>query len=218
VVLESRMMSLSFITIRGHHPGSDIPQYLTDLTPDYSNMFPLLLLLLLPEVLARDRDYGDPLDSHDFIRGRDLKNENGHLWKYPDREVKQDDGDILPPDDNGQTSAISSTDNKWNTKDGDLIVVPYTIAKGFDPVDRGVIAMGMEDIMDKTCITFTHKTDRDRDWLHFDFAGSAGECRAQVGRQGGEQVVYLNPEVCLRRGANNPGKYVSVFSFYLQSY
>ena len=67
--------------------------------------------------------------------------------------------------------------------------MPYTISSQFSSTERAVIARGIKNIQDKTCLRITPRTN-ERDYISV-IKGCQGCCYSYIGKIGGRQFLSL---------------------------
>ena len=93
------------------------------------------------------------------------------------------EGDIADFDPSVGKNAIRGDHFKWPQS-----TVPYEISRVFNERERSIIAQGMQEYKDRTCIRFVPRTSE----KGYIFITKAGGCWSMVGRTGRKQTVSLD--------------------------
>ncbi|XP_068219088.1 LOW QUALITY PROTEIN: hatching enzyme 1.2-like [Palaemon carinicauda] len=126
-----------------------------------------LLESLNVEILIPEED---PIGSSGFFEGDIMVKSRDILY------------DIVEGDPKGQNSAVKNPLLLWPNG-----VIPYVISSSFSKNQRVLIARGMKEFHDKTCIRFVPRT-AEKDYVYI-LQGKG--CSSSVGRAGGVQVLSL---------------------------
>ncbi|KAL1429651.1 hypothetical protein MTO96_015919 [Rhipicephalus appendiculatus] len=95
------------------------------------------------------------------------------------------EGDIIPPQAKRVVFYKYETDIETETE------IP------FEDKEKEVIEKAMQLIQEKTCIKFQTQTDQEN---YVSIAYRQGRCASNVGMQGGEQTLALDPRLCMGLG------------------
>ena len=136
---------------------------------------------------SEDNLPGEPLNPSDFMAADQLKASSpSYAEDDPILRAKLLEGDIVNvvnADPGVQENAISNTWGKWPES-----VIPYTLARSFNSEERSIIAKGIKEIEEKTCIRFVPRTTSHRGYVDI-MVGS--HCYSAVGRTGSRQELSL---------------------------
>ena len=102
-------------------------------------------------------------------------------------ELNQEAGDMILPNDHknakGQRNAVRDRRFRWPDAK-----VPYIITGKYSPDDRAVIARGMKEFHENSCIKFIPRTTEE---AYIDIVDTGDGCKSWVGRMGTKQLVWL---------------------------
>jgi len=117
------------------------------------------------------REWGPSLSQREMDRGR------SYLEKNRTHQIEMMRKG-LESEKRGMRIIYRSINKRWPNNE-----VPYLIESIFSEAARVVIASGIDNIMDNTCITFREKVDTDVDWMEIVGVGADG-CSARPYFQG----------------------------------
>ncbi|CAB3369738.1 Hypothetical predicted protein [Cloeon dipterum] len=131
--------------------------------------------------------YPDDYDHHEV--SSNLRNwhpyDVNHQWEMSGLK----EGDIMESPEKGR-NVIRSEEYSWPDA-----VIPYAIQAGLTQDERETIDMGMEWVMQKSCIRFRPYQDDDPDYIVIMYNDTG--CWSYIGRQGGGQLVNLQRNGCI---------------------
>uniref|UniRef100_A0A1B6F4X2 Metalloendopeptidase n=1 Tax=Cuerna arida TaxID=1464854 RepID=A0A1B6F4X2_9HEMI len=104
------------------------------------------------------------------------------------------EGDIIEDDENSPSrNGLLNISSRWPGG-----VVPFEISSKYDNTERDVIFGAMNEIENRTCISFRPRTTMDADYLMI--RENKPGCSSFVGRKGNGQLLNLSRPRCIRHG------------------
>lgn len=142
--------------------------------------------------------HGEPLDFEDFVKGDALVEEDDGIDHIKEAIEHGDgfQGDMLLDDEQLEamkqnTSDVSNSawiSRKW-TKSGSTVNIAYVISSSFTSRQRQMIAKGIQDYTDRTCIRFVRRTSQ-RNYINIQ-KREADRCQSAIGMGRGSQNLFL---------------------------
>jgi len=147
------------------------------------------------EEIAKDDMRGEHLTPDDFMAAEFVnKTFDGYRPEFI-QEAGLFEGDIILSDDQkaakGQRMALRRESARWPDAK-----VPYIITGKYSLEERAILAKGMNEFHENSCIEFIPRTTEDD---YIDIVDTGDECKAILGRSGGKQPVWL-PSHCVNVG------------------
>jgi len=148
------------------------------------------------EEIAKDDMRGEHLTPDDFMAAEFVnKTFDGYRPEFI-QEAGLFEGDIILSDDQkaakGQRMALRRESARWPDAK-----VPYIITGKYSLEERAILAKGMNEFHENSCIEFIPRTTEE-DYIEIVDIGEV--CKARLGRSGGKQPVWLPALQCLNLG------------------